>query len=321
MTKKLITLLLALTMVFACAVPSFATSVRPGTYNQAASTNPPTVSGQFTVTLNIVSDTIGSVVIKRTNLPVTLGSSSSPATTYTVADVLYAASTQYSWLSIYKNANLDPFTNTSTFVYGVKDTAQGNTVFAPDFTNLTKFRGWLYKINGQYPLLNAIDIPSDHNVSTEGPCCAKVHEAYVVAGDVIDLYFGDSTASESTATRTMYITDANYNASSNMLTVAVASAYSWDEEITEDILYYWHVTDNDKYNYNPITSQKVYMKVDNSQSYVTITNGTITKSGVTLSPGDHTIELVTVYSAWYTLGGVYYKFPKYLGTTYTITVE
>ena len=97
MTKKLITLLLALTMVFACAVPVVAVSNNSsGTYTQ---TTIPTVDGTFSVKLNIQGYGIddGTTTynpIQQFNLDVDMGSADAIDASYTVEDVLNAAAIQ-----------------------------------------------------------------------------------------------------------------------------------------------------------------------------------------------------------------------------------
>ncbi|MBR4172687.1 MAG: hypothetical protein IKR48_13635, partial [Kiritimatiellae bacterium] len=136
-TKKLLALAMVLAMVLSLGVSAYALT-DPGYYVQNPVTSNPsqalTITGTATVYLSIVSDRIYDsnddyVQIERYNMPVSIGTSG-VTSVYNVSDVLVAAANQYSGLS-FTVANGGTFTSSSTYLYGVKDTAVSNQVFQP----------------------------------------------------------------------------------------------------------------------------------------------------------------------------------------------
>ena len=171
MTKTLITLLLALTMVFACAVPVMAINasdqiVNPDTgeityqasYTQLPLENAPTDDDGLTVYLTIQSDSVNDQYITRYYYPVYMSTTDYSNGVCFVGDVLRKASSYYNWLDFYSaGPTLLPGGPTDN-VYGVSDSLvnSGNTVFAP-VTSIDYMNGWRFKINGKYVYLNSSD--------------------------------------------------------------------------------------------------------------------------------------------------------------------
>ena len=100
--KRILTLALALMLIFAITASSFALSSTAGSFIQSG---PTTVNGEFVVTLSIQSDKVDSTgPISRLYYTVDMGQAGI-SDQYTVSDVLNAAQDQYSWLTFYSSSN------------------------------------------------------------------------------------------------------------------------------------------------------------------------------------------------------------------------
>ncbi len=299
-SRKLLVLVLALAMVFACAVPAMAMSDTGTSYLEP--TSHPVENNSFTVTLSIHSGKIGSGssasnAINRYFYVVNMGEDGHPGS-YTVADVLNAADAQYNWLSfVYNGESHHP----GTFVSGVVDSSvvdanNSPITFEPvSITDGTRtgYCGWMFMVNGKYPKIDA----------TNG---ALINQAYVKDGDHIDLFFANSLTSTN-ATRRVFLEPYSY--SGGTLKLKGWSAYSYYTSSGA-----WVISSS----YTPITSGYFSIKIDN-----TIYSRQFNNSGLVsinnIGSGLHTITIMPKYNT-FTSGSGSYQLPSYLGYTFMVNL-
>ena len=298
MTKKLITLLLALTMVFASAVPVMALSNTSATYQQDKIADAPSVEGQFTVTLSIHGDIVDNDgPIERHDYIVNMGAVNAEDV-YFVSDVLEAAETQFSWLSFnYAHHGFDP--QPLNYVNAVYDSGVSTIDFAPitDFSypmTLMNYRnGWMFRVNKQYPILHPDDVPLGWDESVSGKPGASIKQAYIQANDHIDLYFAN-TYDNPNSTRTVILEE--FSRTDDSITIKGWNSRSFYNSNDKWIIY--------DYSAIPSNSGTFTFKVDG----VSVTKSFGIGGKVTfddLEPGTHTIELMPTYTTYnYTINNV-----------------
>ena len=252
-SKKLLVVVLALVMILACAAPAFADPVtyaasyeQDYSYADVAATGFPLVpSTGIDVTLKINSHKIGNAVISRNSIP-TIHMSQSDCTAIVVGGVTYYVcyvrdvlekADDASWLTFY-NSSHNVVTSLSSYLYGVNDSSVGSEIFEP-VVAINYRNGWMFRINGMYPLLNSADYPSGYNISTYGVIGATIDQAIVKNGDSIDLYFADADT-DSLATRTLYLT--GYSNNQTTLGLVIFSSRS-----------YYDANDNNKWKISDYT--------------------------------------------------------------------
>jgi hypothetical protein len=177
-------------------------------------------------------------------------------------------------------------------------------------TGIDYYNGWMFRVNGKYPLLNSEDWPSGWSPS-DGPCGAGISEAYVIDGDVIDFYFAD-TASLAKATAFTRIDSASYSSSGSTLNLEISSSYSYFRNSD----YYWIIDD-----FYGLDTTSVSVKINNS-TYTGTTDeyGELTIRNITLSPGTYTVELLPTFKS-YTVSGTTYGMPTRTGAVYTLSAS
>lgn len=342
MTKKLITLLLALTMVFACAVPVTADTTYPGsyvqsyTYQDASAVGFPTVpSTGIDVKVAIRSLVINGSGIDREYFNVHIDQTDSTElvienTSYYVCyvgDVLKKAASDNSWLTFY-NSSHAVVTGPSDYVYGVNDSNVGTTIFQPIIylttatqpknatsigpTRLKTYNGWMFRIDGMFPLLNSSDYPSGYDYTTYGPLGASLEQAYVSNGDYIDLNFCNSNVGVDSTNWTA-VKNVSYSGTTLTFDVLVSNSY-YDSSNN----YYWMISDYEPAEYTSSNPLTVYID-GSSYSITTTSSGTGTITGLSLSSGTHSIFIPAGYVTYYwkTISGTTYNY--YLPYTTGIT--
>ena len=307
--KRILTVALALMLIFALAAPSFAMSTS-ASYVQNALSNAPTETGVFNVNLSILSYSMGNSRIERYNLPVNVGTAGI-TDTYFVSDVLDAAQTQYSWLTFYSDI-YTVLTGDSSYVYGVKDTSVSTTVFGrvPGYSGT---HGWMFRINNRFPLLHQSDRPAGYNTSTMGPLGATIDEAYVTANQTVTLYYA-TTQSDSGCTRYMAADSAVFDSEDNTLSFDLYCSKSYYS--TTPPYYYWYI--------------KAFTIVPDNMSFDIYVNGTlytessedgtivIEDENLPIVTGSNSISVVP-HETSYTYNGVTYGLPTYTGCYYKWT--
>lgn len=303
--RKLITLLLALTMVFACAVPSFATVAAnqpvSGGMSKYVQGSDSTyyVSGTFTVHLNIYSGQDSGYGTINSTYDVAMGSSDAVDELYTVEDVLDAAAASNNNLTFSISSN----TYHQSWLQGIKDSNVGyNHLFEAKslkYNSTTYYCGWKFRINGMLPYYT----PSSG--TAEG---CLISNAYVTPGDTVDLYFAN-VYNQTIATKVrkvVYVTPEN---ESPYLQLLEAECYVPSGQTD------WTLT-----NWAPVASQNVSIKVDGvNQTVATDNNGAFTCS---VSSGTHTFRFNTTtlqYSYKVGTKTYYYQVPAIVGMYSKIT--
>ncbi|MCR4963736.1 MAG: hypothetical protein K6B40_07650 [Firmicutes bacterium] len=316
--KKILTVLLAAAMAFAIASPCFA--VTPDSmyenggdsyYIQNAASSY-AVSGQISVYLYIYSGTydVSASVTKSaidTVIPVTLGTSTSPSTSYTVADVLLAAQQQQSVVS-FDTTTPDPSGVHTIWMHAVKSTAVDPNFWFEAlplyYTTGTYYCGWMFRINGNMPCYTYFDDDSN-SWKIEG---YDINHAYVSNGDVINLYYSN-VLNRSFATKPRaFLYDTNdsnctsvYDSTNQNYAVTLQALQC--ECYTNSYLVPWTLE-----QWAPLANKSLDVIVDGSQQttstdangYCTVTVG---------STGTHTIKFVTTRKAYKVNQNL--NFPKY----------
>ena len=198
-TKKIITLVLALALIFALCAPAFAkVPANQPSYNgvpyyiQGADSDYE-MDGIFHVYLNIYSGIYDGNGPIDTVLDVTMGSANAVDQKYTVSQVLTAAHSQY---PAYSFDVQSPYLNHESWMQGITYTNQGVSytyeALPLHYSNILFPCGWMFRINGMIPFY----IPSGEN----DPIGCLITDAYVTADDAIDLYY-DNIYTQQLATK------------------------------------------------------------------------------------------------------------------------
>lgn len=177
--KKFFMLALAVALVFTVAMPVAAQDYFTTTNASYIQGTAPTYSSPINVTLGIESRTISGNYIYDTRT-VTLTPSGTQS--FYVRDVLLAV--QAAGYYTFKDSSGNVLDASDSYFYSVTDNVNNTGTYAP--TSLYAWDGWVFRINGQYPLLSA----------GLGACIA---DAYVTAGDVINIYHDDVSSSSTCA--------------------------------------------------------------------------------------------------------------------------
>lgn len=322
MTKKLITLLLALTMVFACAVPSFALSDLNSSDTQDALSAATASPSSMTVYLSVQSDRINGYYINRGYYTVNMTSSdySRSDGVCVVGDVLRKAATTYSWLNFFDSSyNVLPNGPTG-YVFAISDTSvnYGSTIFDASTSASTRL-GWMYRVNRKYQLLDSSDYPEGYDVSTSGPCGAALETTIVESGDKIDLYYADAYSSSS-CTKKTYI-EPVYK--SGKYGIRVYASYIWfDTHANGDFLYIDTTSKTATiHQYALVKNTSFSVTVDGTTTtYTTDSSGIFYPSGLTSGSGSHTIKLLPKFGNSKQVNGVTCYMPSYTGMSVTFTL-
>ncbi len=236
--KKILSLVLAMMLVFALAAPAMAYTPNNSAYRQVAIASAPTIPANSTVYLSIVSNEVSGSHIGRYDLPISI----STADQYDVADILVLAHAQYPALTFYYDSDT-VLTGASQRLYGVKDTTVSTTqIFGPNEPEYDKI-GWMFRIDNQFPLLNSADWPSNYNEDTKGPIGATIEQAYVEAGQHIFLYFAGAQT-ETNATHYVKISNFAHTSGSKTVTFQLFDCYCWYDTEAND--FYWHIEPYDE---------------------------------------------------------------------------
>ncbi|MBR4172680.1 MAG: hypothetical protein IKR48_13600 [Kiritimatiellae bacterium] len=285
--KRILTVALALMLIFAMAAPSFALSSTAGSYIQSGTI---TENGEFVVTLSIQSDKVNSTgPISRLYYTVEMGTDGI-SKAYTVSDVLNAAQTQYDWLTFYSSSNTP--LHVDYFVYGVNDSDVSTTeMFTPVNVSLngsTAYCGWMFRVNGMIPM------------ASDGITGLLMNQTYIKGGDHIDLYYASIDADSATVSTVL---EAVAQSGNTVYFIVYGSS------VTDEGVNGWDVS-----NYSFYANKSIQYKFDGT-TYTTTTNqyGIFSVNNVTA--GTHTIELVPTYNSGTKNGNTYYV-PKYTGTAF-----
>lgn len=293
--KKILNITMILIMILTMSIDAFAIGDINASYTQVPLANSPKVSGQFTVYLSISSNRVNGEYIRRFNLPVTMGTANSNRT-YFVSDVMTAAQNQYVWLTVQGLNN--------NYINGIKDATIGNTVFGP-VAGYDNFNGWMFRINDKYPLLNQNDWPSGWT-STMGPCGAAINQAYVTEDQKIDFYHAD-TMNINRATHSFKSDSFNY--SGGTLNTKLYTSYSYFDMNNN---YKWVIK-----KYSLVKRKSFQVRIDGNinKSITCDSSGNAKVTGLSLSSGTHTIEILPQFVTF----GIY-GIPKYSGAKFSFTV-
>jgi hypothetical protein len=294
-TKKILTLVLALALIFALTAPSFAivSGNQPiagdDSYYVQTNTSDYYQSGQFTVYLSINSGKKGNSGPISRVYEVTMGSANAVDQLYTVEDVLTAAHAQNSNLIFSISSDTLPNYNNEPYdtLTGVAD---WQVAYFVSFDGaLLKYGGssyacgWKFRINGMLPYYTHYN---NNNVpKTEG---CYISNAYVTADDVIDLYYANvhSGAVVTKVRKIVYETPENADPYFQLL----EADCSWDGIATHD----WVPS-----QWAPVESGTISIKYDGTSA--TIQPGTDGKFSFSVTPGTHTFKVVTEMAS-YTYG-------------------
>ena len=314
MTKKLITLLLALTMVFACAVPVMADEQtithQDPTLEQPVSSAHPTETGTFTVYLSVGSYSLygGSTnyVIERQYYPVTMGADG-VTDKYYVSDVLANAISQYPWLSLYYYTGTI-ISGTPPYVYQLSDTSVFNNYKFGHLGTTSDYNGWMFRINGQFRLINSSEIPAGNSA----PYGASITQAYVNAGDRIDLVLCNAN-NDAYSTHWTLIDNITYT--NNVLNFYIVSSDSYYDSNND-----WQIG-----NYETADNFSCTVYVDGVAHTITTDangKGSITFTGTNvLSAGTHKIYFPAGLGNYRNYSGLYVQFPYMTSVTVPFIVQ
>lgn len=265
--SKVLMLALAVMLVFAMSSPALAQDYFTTTNASYIQGTAPTYSSAIHVNLVVESRTINNSYIYKTISNVALTPSGGGQSFY-VRDVLLAVQSDSSNYLTFKDSSGNTLTSSANYFYSVVDTLPNPDVtYGP--TSRYAMDGWMFRINGQFPLERA-------------GWGASIATAYVTDGDSINIYHDDASG-PSVCADFAKITSVTDNGS-NTLTVNVKASYQYYGPAPN---YTWYI--NDFTNYQGVTVN-VY---DENGNYVT--SGTTNSSGnVTLTVGSFGAHTYTV---------------------------
>lgn len=255
--RKALMLALAVMLVFALAIPAFAQDYFTTTTAYYQQGTAPTYSNAIDVNFIVESRKIGSDSLYKT-ISVTLTPSGTQS--FYVRDVLLAVQNNASNNLTFNDSSGNPIDSSDDYVYSITDTSPNPDVtYAP--TSPTAWNGWMFRINGQFPLIKSNP--------KEG---ASISSAYVTNGDTIYFYHDDPSSSSASAkyAKITSITDND----SDSLTVNVKASTNYYGPAPS---YTWYIN-------NFANCQYLKVKAYN-------TNGTYITSGTTDSFGNVTLNV------------------------------
>ena len=359
MTKKLISLLLALTMVFASVVPVAADDPNPNaavriqefSYQDVIDPDitddtgiPDVPSTGIDVHLAIRSHLINAAGIDRDYFTVHLD----PSDCTTVYDahnnahsicylnnVISVAAADNSWLSV--NCSLENIpTGQALYVSGVSDSNVANGMFFVPLvysgtarpkngtnigpTRLNSYNGWMFQVNNQFIQLHASDYPDPQDYDP------SIYGPLGTSLEQTYIFDGDyidlnfcNANYAIDSTNWTRITDVVYDSSQHTLSFTVQVAGNYYDNTNHD---WWIVSD-----YEPMESTPLTVYIDNispGYSVTTNTDGEATITNINLSNGSHTIYIPAGYVTYYTkkIGSItyYYQLPYTTTKTAPFTV-
>ncbi len=311
-TKKILTLILALALIFVLCAPAFA----------QVSTNLPTfggdsnyeqtnlsdyyVNGEITVHLHVTTFKYPAGTTIDRVYDVTMGTANATNQLFTVKQVLEQADLDNSDIAFTIQSQYVTQTNTwAYYLTGVQDT-QFNPYVSYDaaifYGNSTPYVcGYMFRINGMIPYYT----PSG---ATDAIGCL-ISDAYVTDNDTVDLYYMNvykkymSTRVEY-INRVSYALDSNTNTYSATFQLMEAMCYKTDQQLD------WTLTNWAKH----LKSDDYTIYVDNVSTSVHLdSNGQFTLSG--LSSGPHTFRFETTFRTLSTQmnGSTFYYIPDLAG--------
>lgn len=296
MTKKLITLLLALTMVFACAVQSFAVTansipvVGGDSYYLQGSASSYAVTDAITVHVYINSGTYqpsSSVNYGPIDDEYDVTLTPTQSTTYTVEDVLSALNLDTTNTLQFDMSTPDPNGAHQSWLHGIKDSSINSSFWFDArtlyYTKKPHYCGWMFRINGNIPAytetINGVEKVMGYEIA----------DAYVSDGDVINLYYCN-TYNRSIATKPISLvlcseptfdeSAGTYSATFKAMQCECYTPLGGTEWTLEP----WSLYANKTFT--------IYIDDVSSGSVTSDASGCFTVTG--LSAGNHTIRIATV---------------------------
>ena len=270
MSKRILTLVLALVLVFALSATAFAAyySNNDATYTTSVTTY--STDQTIHVTLNFQSKKVGSDSINP-SFDVEL----TGQTSYTVQDVVNtwrysSAGADYTLTTLAYDADWNAievnFSDSSTYIYGI---TYNNINYKPSGL----YDGWKFRVNTQIP----------YQPDGNG---ASIATAYVKNGDVIDFYYDNPTSASNTAKFTRIY---DVSRSGSALSVTVQSSYDWF--YYDDDLQIWV---SDVQDFSAFSGTTVTI-TDGTNTYSTSNsvNGVYTFNNV--PSGTYTIKVAVAY--------------------------
>lgn len=235
--KKALMLVLALMLVFAMSCPAFAQdyfTTTSGSYLQGTA---PTYSSAISVNLVLESRRISGNNLYRTFSNVALTPDGEQS--FCVRDVLLAVQSNPGNVS-FNDVDGNPIDSSDDYVYSVTDKSPNPDVtYAP--TGRYDRNGWMFRIDGQFPLLSA-------------GTGASISTAYLTDGDTIHFYHDDGDEDGEGA---YYAKITSVTKSGNNLTVNVKASFQYYDDAYP---YDWNIDDFTNY---VGTLVKVYDATDN----------------------------------------------------------
>ena len=253
MLRKIMMMTLAVMLVFAMSLPVAAQdyfTTTDGSYIQGTA---PTYQNQtIYVDMVIESRTISGDYIYETieNVPLTAGGT---AESFYVLDVLLAVQNIGDYT--FNDASGNPLDANDSYFYSVTDEDTSAT-YGP--TSQYAWDGWVFRIDGQFPLESA-------------GWGASIATAYVTNGDTINLYHDDVSSSTACAD---FAKITSVNVSGSTMTVNVKASWQYYGPAPN---YDWTLADFT--NYSGVTVN------------VCTTTGTVLRSGTTDASGNATINV------------------------------
>ena len=312
--KRILTVALALMLIFALAAPSFAmvSANQPtnsgDSYYEQTTLSDYYVNGQITVHLHVTTFKYPAAGPIDQVYDVTVGTAGATNQLITVKDVLEKADLDNSNLSFTiqtaYNARYATYDSTLT---GVQDSQVAPSTWfdgAILYKGSTPYAcGYMFRINGMIPYFTHTDI---YNVTTTEGC--KINDAYVTANDTIDFYY-TNVYTQALATRVRYVrlVSSTYDPVSNKYSATFqlleAQCYKPSNQLD------WVLT-----QWTPITGTQVRIYIDGSNTKITTdAQGMFTRTN--LAAGSHSFKFKLQTDTYTTTsnGSIEYEVPYLVG--------
>ena len=306
--KKIVSLVLAMMLVFALAAPAMAYTP-PADTAYYLSTTEPTLAAGDKVYVSIQSNKIGGAYISYFNIEVDI----TTAGVYHVSDILYLLQNDDDYDLTFYTRPEDVLTGESQYLYAVTDDNildlnNDPVVFGPNYPELGR-AGWMFRINDRFPLIPPTHpaFPMGYDEDVRGPIGATIEQAYVEDEDYISLYFGLAQEDEQN-TNDMNVVGVFNDTEEECFYFAVTGSTCYYDDTYP---YFWHIGSFGRPNYmsldvalnnTPYTAEIYGFSGNNTWYCIEDCNA---------ASGVNYLELIPMFSSYTGTNGTY-LYPLYL---------
>ncbi len=274
--KKAIAVLMAMLMVFAMSTTAFAAS-GTGYYEVGSAQN---YSNPITVKVVVQSKLYSTTDYSNINqiFNVRLGQTNVSGQKFTVADAMYAISSNTGSGIVARDSSGSAITAESKYIYSMTKDSKTYAPGLPTPGLTTAKDGWMFRVNGKLP------IKANTSANPQG---TDISETYLKDGDVVHFYWNYPYQANGAVQSVNYLSaNVTYTSNSGDLQITATKSSSYFDTPSNN--YFWHIYDFATYtglsgSSYPVT---VYDSSFNTVKTGTMgSSGTVTLTGCNLTQG------------------------------------